>query len=77
MSTSTDLDAAIHAEFGARLEPAGFAPSGERRWVRETKLPIREIFAMGAQKRRHVLAAVGLLVRPRAGRREPKPVHPP
>src|SRR5687768_8523336 len=46
----TDIGPHIENEFGSRLEPLGFQRLGQRKWVRSQKLPIRELFIIGALK---------------------------
>jgi hypothetical protein len=50
MLTVADIEPHIESEFGSRLEPLGFQRLGERKWVRSQKLPIRELFVIGALK---------------------------
>ncbi len=50
MPTVADFDTALAAEFGPRLAEHGFLQTTRRTWVRETKLPIREILAIQALK---------------------------
>lgn len=50
MLTVADIEPHIEREFGSRLEPLGFQHLGDRKWVRSQKLPIRELFVIGALK---------------------------
>ena len=50
MLTVSDIEPNIETEFGSRLEPLGFERLGQRRWIRSCKLPIRELFTIGALK---------------------------
>ena len=50
MLTVADIEPHIESEFGSRLGPLGFQRLAERRWVRAQKLPIRELFVIGALK---------------------------
>lgn len=50
MPTASDIERHVIAGFGPRLEPLGFQPVGGRKWVRSQKLPMREIFVLGALK---------------------------
>lgn len=45
-----DIEPVINEEFGSRLEVAGFSRIAPRKWLRSCKLPIREIFVLGALK---------------------------
>ena len=46
MLTIADIERHIEGEFGSRLEPLGFQRLSGRKWVRSTKRPIRELFAI-------------------------------
>lgn len=50
MLRMADIDPVIHREFSSRLEPHGFHLINRGKWIRSTKLPIREFFAIGALK---------------------------
>jgi len=50
MLTIADIEPYIESEFGSRLEPFGFERLGKRKWIRSQKLPIRELFVIGALK---------------------------
>jgi hypothetical protein len=50
MLTVVDIEPDIESEFGSRLEPLGFRRFAGRKWVRSQKLPIRELFLIGALK---------------------------
>jgi hypothetical protein len=50
MLTVADIEPHIESEFGSRLESLGFQRLGERKWVRSQKLPVRELFVIGALK---------------------------
>lgn len=50
MLTVSDIEPHIESEFGSLLEPLGFQRLGQRRWIRTRKLPIRELFTIGALK---------------------------
>jgi len=50
MLTIADVDSAIAKEFGSLLAGHGFSAIGSRKWVRAEKLPIRELFLVGAIK---------------------------
>jgi hypothetical protein len=50
MLTVAAIEPHIESEFGSRLEPLGFQRLGERKWVRSQKLPVRELFVIGALK---------------------------
>jgi hypothetical protein len=50
MFSVSDIQPHIEHEFGSRLEPLGFLRLGRRKWVRSEKLPIRELFVIGALK---------------------------
>ena len=50
MLTIADIEPHIESEFGSRLEPFGFERLGKRKWIRSQKLPIRELFVIGALK---------------------------
>jgi hypothetical protein len=50
MLTVADIEPYIGSEFGSRLEPLGFQRLGKRKWVRSQKLPLRELFVIGALK---------------------------
>ena len=50
MLTVADIEPHIKSEFGSRIEPLGFQRLDKRKWVRSTKLPIRELFVINALK---------------------------
>lgn len=50
MLTVADIEPYIESEFGRRLESLGFKRMVGRRWVRSSKLPIRELFSIGLLK---------------------------
>lgn len=50
MPTISCLEAPIATYFGAPLAAIGFKPIGSRKWVRATKLPLRELFELRAYK---------------------------
>ena len=50
MLTVADIEPHIENEFSSRLEPLGFQRLDKRKWVRSQKLPIRELFVIGALK---------------------------
>jgi hypothetical protein len=50
MPTVADVESEIDIAFGPLLEPIGFMKHGRRRWVRSQKLPIRELFEIGASR---------------------------
>ncbi len=50
MLTVADIEPHIEGEFGSRLEPQGFQRLSDRKWVRSQKLPVRELFVIGALK---------------------------
>jgi hypothetical protein len=50
MLTVAEIEPHIEREFGSRLEALGFQRLGERKWVRSQKLPVRELFVIGALK---------------------------
>ncbi len=50
MHTVSSMEPHIESEFGLRLEPLGFRPLGQRKWVRSQKSPIREMFLIGNLK---------------------------
>jgi hypothetical protein len=50
MLTIADIEPHIESEFGSRLEPLGFQRLDKHKWIRSTKLPIRELFVIGALK---------------------------
>src|SRR5688500_14523912 len=60
MLTIADIEPRIESEFGSRLEPLGFQRLDKRKWVRSTKLPIRELFVVGALKGAQYSPAWGL-----------------